>query len=220
MLCKITNYITFTLLKLNPEAKSTKILNFFIYDSVKILLMIIFVMFLISLIRSYLPPEKIKKWLSHPIPGLSNLLASFFGAAMIAAAFAYFNYKFSEYKFVDFKEWVFYEKSDIFSPKEESYIVVFYSSKDKQSPRLLSNLDLGYPLLAIDYYNNIYENSKSTTFLRSSTKTSLNFIQRFNIYEVPSIFFIKKTKDSLYKQDSMIRKLDNLSELSNTIKDL
>ncbi len=41
---------------------------------------------------------------------LSTLLASFFGAVMVAAAFAYFNYKFSEYKFIDFKEWIFYEK--------------------------------------------------------------------------------------------------------------
>ena len=50
---------------------------------------------------------------------------------MIAGAFAYFNYKFSEYKFLDFKQWVFYEKSNVFIPTEEKYIVVFYSSKEK-----------------------------------------------------------------------------------------
>lgn len=151
---------------------------------------------------------------------LSTLLASFFGAAMIAAAFAYFNYKFSEYKFIDFKEFVFYEKKDIFSPTADKYIVIFYSSKDKKSAELIANTNLNHPIIAIDYYNEIYENSKNTTFLRSGTKTSLSFIQRFNIYEIPSIFFIKKTKESLYKQDSMIRKLDNLEELSNKIKDL
>ncbi|MDQ1243774.1 MAG: hypothetical protein QG565_114 [Campylobacterota bacterium] len=151
---------------------------------------------------------------------LSTLLASFFGAAMIAAAFAYFNYKFSEYKFIDFKEWVFYEKKDIFVPDADKYIVVFYSSKEKDTARLLKETNLNYPLIAIDYYNEIYENSQNTTFLRSGTKTSLSFIQRFNIYEIPSIFFIKKTKESLYKQDSTILKLDNLNELSNQIKDL
>ena len=151
---------------------------------------------------------------------LSTLLASFFGAAMIAAAFAYFNYKFSEYKFINFKEWVFYEKQDIFIPDADKYIVVFYSSKEKDTARLLKETNLNYPIIAIDYYNEIYENSQNTTFLRSGTKTSLSFIQRFNIYEVPSIFFIKKTKESLYKQDSMILKLDNLNELSNQIKDL
>ncbi|MGE4419551.1 MAG: hypothetical protein AB7D38_06930 [Sulfurimonas sp.] len=151
---------------------------------------------------------------------LSTLLASFFGAAMIAAAFAYFNYKFSEYKFIDFKEWIFYEKKDIFTPTAEKYIVVFYSSKVDKTAELLAKIDLNLPIIAIDYYNEIYENGKNTTFLRTGTKTSLSFIQRFNIYEIPSIFFIKKTKESLYKQDSIIRKLDNLNELSNQIKDL
>ncbi|MCK4975092.1 MAG: hypothetical protein KAR81_07545 [Sulfurimonas sp.] len=148
---------------------------------------------------------------------LSTLLASFFGAAMIAAAFAYFNFKFSEYKFIDFKEWVFYEKKDIFTPNADKYIVVYYSSKEKDTAKLLANIELNLPIIAIDYYNEVFKNSKNTTFLRAGTKTSLNFIQRFNIYESPSIFFIKKTKDSLYKQDSMIRKLDNLKELSKNI---
>ncbi len=149
---------------------------------------------------------------------LSTLLASFFGAAMIAGAFAYFNYKFSEYKFIDFKDFAYYEKSDVFKPNKEKYIVVFYSSKEKGTMQKLANLDLHLPILAIDYYNRIRKNSTHTTFLRSGTNTSLKFIQRFNIYNSPSIFFIKKVKDSLYKQDSMIRKLDNLDAL-DTLKE-
>ncbi len=151
---------------------------------------------------------------------LSTLLASFFGAAMIAISFAYFNYKFSEYKFIDFKKWNFYEKSDIFTPTEDKYIVVFYSSREKDTMNLLANIDLHTPILAIDYYNKVRKNSKTTTFLRGGTENSLSFIQRFNIYSSPSIFFIKKQKDSLYKQDSMIRKLDNLKELSKEAKSL
>ena len=151
---------------------------------------------------------------------LSTLLASFFGAAMIAAAFAYFNYKFSEYKFIDFKEWVFYEKSDLFTPTAEKYIVIFYSSKEKDTMDKLAHIDLNLPIIAIDYYNQVRPNTPKTTFLRSGTSNSLKFIQRFNIYDSPSIFFIKKHKDSLYKQDSMIRKLDNLNELSKEINNL
>ena len=139
---------------------------------------------------------------------------------MIAAAFAYFNYKFSEYKFINFKDWAFYEKNDIFIPKEEKYIVIFYSSKEKGTMNKLAKTNLNIPILAIDYYNEVRENTSYTTFLRSGTKNSLKFIQRFNIYESPSIFFIKKSKDSLYKQDSMIRKLDNLDELSKQVKRL
>ncbi len=139
---------------------------------------------------------------------------------MIAASFAYFNYKFSEYKFIDFKEWTFYEKSDIFTPKEDKYIVVFYSSREKDTMQLLADINLTLPILAVDYYNRVRENTTSTTFLRSGTKNSLAFIQRFNIYESPSIFFIKRSKKTLYKQDSMIRKLDNLKELSQEIDNL
>ena len=148
---------------------------------------------------------------------LSTILASFFGAAMIAAAFAYFNYKFSEYKFINFKDWTFYEKSDIFVPTSDKYIVVFYSSREAETMQLLANTDLNIPILAIDYYNRVQKNTKTTTFLRSGTKTSLKFIQRFNIYNSPSIFIIKKNKGTLYKQDSMIRKLDNLKELLKSL---
>ncbi len=149
---------------------------------------------------------------------LTTLLASFFGAAMIAGAFAYFNYKFAEYKFIDFKKLVFYEKNDIFKPTAEKYIVVFYSSREHGTMDILAETKLGLPILAIDYYNEIHPNTQNTTFLRSGTKNSLSFIQRFNIYESPSIFFIKRSKESLYKQDSMIRKLDNLKELSKQIE--
>ena len=139
---------------------------------------------------------------------------------MIAAAFAYFNYKFSEYKFINFKELIFYTKNDIFKPTEEKYIVVFYSSKEKDTMDKLAEVDLNLPVLAIDYYNKVRENTKNTTFLRTGTKNSLSFIQRFNIYESPSIFFIIKSKEALYKQDSMIRQLDNLNELPKQINTL
>ncbi len=139
---------------------------------------------------------------------------------MIATSFAYFNYKFSEYKFIDFKEWTFYEKSDIFIPKEDKYIVVFYSSREKDTMRLLADINLTLPILAIDYYNRVRKNTHSTTFLRSGTKNSLAFIQRFNIYNSPSIFFIKRSKKTLYKQDSKIRKLNNLKALSKQVKSL
>jgi hypothetical protein len=86
--------------------------------------------------------------------------------------------------------------------------------------KYLKNLNLNNKILAIDYYNQAFKNSQYTTFLRCGTNTSLKFIQRFNIYNSPSIFFIKKIKDTLYKQDSMIRKLDNLKNLTKIVKEL
>ena len=151
---------------------------------------------------------------------VAAVLSSFFGAAMIAGAFAYFNYKFSRYKFIDFNELVFYEKSAIFKPTKDKYIVIFYSSRHQEALDSLNKIKLKFPILAVDYYNASQTNTSSVTFLRSGTKTALNFIQKFNIYNSPSIFFIKRSKESIYKQDSMIRKLNNLKELSQQVNEL
>jgi len=148
------------------------------------------------------------------------VLSSFFGAAMIAGAFAYFNYKFAEYKFINFNKIVFYEKSTIFKPTKDKYIVIFYSSKHQEALNSLKKTKLKLPIIATDYYNTAQVNTNGVTFLRSGTKTTLAFIQRFNIYNSPSVFFIKKSKDSIYKQDSMIRKLNNLKELSQQVNEL
>jgi len=151
---------------------------------------------------------------------VGTLLASFFGAAMIAAAFAYFNYKFSEYKFIDFNEWVFYTQQDVFTPSAERYIVIFFSSKSPDTVALIKNSKSSYPIIAIDYYQQRIASNARVTFLRSGTNTMLKFIQRFNIYKSPSVFIIKKSKEKLYKQDSMIRELDTLQKLSTKIEEL
>jgi len=147
---------------------------------------------------------------------LTTIFASFFGAALIAGAFAYFNYKFSKYKFIDFNQFVFYESNDIFKPVKQRYIVIFFSSKEPNTVKKIASLHLKTPVLAIDYYNNKIQSEKDTLFLRSGTNTSLKFIQRFNIYDEPAMFVIKKVSGALYKQDSMIRKFDNLDKLIQT----
>ena len=145
---------------------------------------------------------------------VTTILASFFGAAMIAAAFAYFNYKFSEYKFVNFSEWIFYQKKEIFTPTAERYVVVFYSSNVSGTAETLKEAKAAYPILAVDYYQKSFESTADTLFVRSGTNTTLQLIQRFNIYHTPTVFIIKKVKDGLYKQDSMIRQLDTLEDIT------
>jgi hypothetical protein len=151
---------------------------------------------------------------------LGTILASFFGAAMIAAAFAYFNYKFSEYKFIDFNEWVFYSQKEIFTPTADRYIVIFFSSKSPNTVELIKESKSSYPIIAIDYYQQRLSSNENVIFLRSGTNTMLKLIQRFNIYKSPSLFIIKKSKEKLYKQDSMIRELDTLKTLSKKIEEL
>ena len=151
---------------------------------------------------------------------IGTVFASFFGAAMIAGAFAYFNYKFSEYKFINFSEWVFYQKDDLFRPSSDYYLVIFYSSKNAGMAEAIAKAKTEHPVIAIDYYQELSSSNQHVTFLRAGTNTTLKFIQRFNIYKAPVIFLIKKSKESLYKQDSMIRELDNPEILSQVEQEL
>ena len=148
---------------------------------------------------------------------VGTLLASFFGAGMIAIAFTYFNYKFQEYKFIDFNKWLVYEQGKIFIPDEEKYLVVFYSSKKAGTVENLNKLRPKYKILAIDYYQQDFKSNERVTHVRSGTDTILQIIQRFNIYKTPSVFIIKKFKEGLYKQDSIIAELDTINEMPSDL---
>jgi len=136
---------------------------------------------------------------------LSYVFASFFGAAMIAVAFAYFNYKYSQYKFINFKETILYTKSQIFVPKKDRYIVVIYSSHMGSIEKYLASLKQKNSLLVIDLYQHRRESTPNIIYATAGTNTLLKIIHRFHIREVPSYFMIKKQNDQgLYKQDSQI----------------
>jgi uncharacterized membrane-anchored protein YitT (DUF2179 family) len=135
------------------------------------------------------------------------LFSSFFGAVMIAGAFAYYNYKFSEYKFFDFKQHTFYTTKDIFVPSHRYYTVLVYSSNMQDVKKLAANLKKNNPILAIDLYQKRFKEEDSIISISSGMNTLLKFIQRFNIYDVPCAFEIKQIKNELYKQDTMIEKL-------------
>lgn len=54
-------------------------LEFFIYDTIKIFLLLSVIIFIISVIRSYFPPERTKRILSHKREFIGNLLAALLG---------------------------------------------------------------------------------------------------------------------------------------------
>ena len=138
---------------------------------------------------------------------VTMVFASFFGTAMIAIAFAYFNYKFSEYKFIDFKKWILYEKRAIFTPDKPYYTMLIYNSKT-QNPKVILDKNQTYPVIAIDFAQEKFPNEGNFTYLRATSNDLLNIIQRFNVYKLPSVLIIKQFKESLYKQDSKIWVLD------------
>jgi uncharacterized membrane protein YraQ (UPF0718 family) len=53
--------------------------NFFLYETVKIFLMLAVIIFVVSVIRSYFPPERTKKILSHKRTFIGNIMAALLG---------------------------------------------------------------------------------------------------------------------------------------------
>lgn len=147
---------------------------------------------------------------SRPLSA-SLVLGSFFGALMVAVAFAYYNYTFAQYKFIDFSEFILYEQSDLFTPKHEIYNLIFYNSKNDllATIKAAKGFDTTHPILAIDFGQNKFANDANITYVTAPTNTLLAVIQRFNIYKVPVSFLIKRdSKESLYKQHSMIQQIE------------
>lgn len=136
---------------------------------------------------------------------LNYLFASFFGALLVAGAFAYSNYRYSEYKFIDFSDWIFYEKSDLFTPKSDKYTVVIYSSNMQNFNSFANKLDTQDPLIVFDMFQKKRGLEEGVLYLGAGMNTLLKVIQRFNVYELPSTFRIERYKDSKFKQDSLIK---------------
>lgn len=79
MLLKTVDYLIYQVFKLEPNSKLTDVMHFFIYDSVKIMLLLFIMIAIIAFLRTFIPERSIKKWLqSRGIIG--NFFASMFGA--------------------------------------------------------------------------------------------------------------------------------------------
>ena len=79
MLKALAAYITYDLLSLSKDSRIADAVNFFIYDTIKIFLLLSVIIFVISVIRSYFPPEKTKRILSHKKEFIGNILAALLG---------------------------------------------------------------------------------------------------------------------------------------------
>ncbi len=79
MLQALSRFVVTTLLKLDPGTRMADALEFFIYDTIKIFLLLTIIIFVVSVIRSYFPPEKTKRILSHKKQFIGNILAALLG---------------------------------------------------------------------------------------------------------------------------------------------
>jgi uncharacterized protein len=75
----LANFLTYTILGIAPKTLLASAVNFFIFDTFKIVILLSVIIFVVSIIRSYLPPEKIRAILSHKNKYVGNILASLLG---------------------------------------------------------------------------------------------------------------------------------------------
>jgi uncharacterized membrane protein YraQ (UPF0718 family) len=79
MLKAFAHYLVYSVLGMAPGTRLSDALEFFIYDTIKIFLLLSVIIFIVSIIRSYFPPERTKKILSHKRVFIGNILAALLG---------------------------------------------------------------------------------------------------------------------------------------------
>jgi len=81
MIDQFASWLTFSALQLSAETHAGQALHFFIYDTIKILLLLTIMTHAMSLLRHYLPMEKMQTFLtSRNFYGFDYVIASLFGA--------------------------------------------------------------------------------------------------------------------------------------------
>ncbi|MFH1783306.1 MAG: permease [bacterium] len=79
MLRELVDYCVYSIAGFSPGSSLGNIVSFFLYDSVKILLLLFIMITAVGFLRTFLPQQKVKKWLSGR-KGLGNVSASLFGS--------------------------------------------------------------------------------------------------------------------------------------------
>ena len=79
MLREIVDTLIYEIIELE-NGRLADTLHFFIYDSIKIFLLLFFMILVIGILRTYLPRRKIKKLLTGRKSGVGNLFAAIFGS--------------------------------------------------------------------------------------------------------------------------------------------
>ena len=77
----LVDFLTFQLFRLRPDSHLGASINFFIYDTIKILILLFLISSLMGLVNAYFPVDRLRVYLTtKKMFGLQYLFASFFGA--------------------------------------------------------------------------------------------------------------------------------------------
>ncbi|MDA8430205.1 MAG: permease [Geobacteraceae bacterium] len=79
MIKTLADWLVFTTIGLVPGSRAGEALDFFIYDTLKIFLLLTTIIYVVANIRTSFPPEKTKRMLSHKREYAGNVLAALLG---------------------------------------------------------------------------------------------------------------------------------------------
>ena len=79
MIKAFADWLTYDIFEMAADTHLADAVNFFVYDSIKIFLMLTVIIFAVSVIRSFFPPEKVKKILANKAEFVGNILAALLG---------------------------------------------------------------------------------------------------------------------------------------------
>lgn len=75
----LADWLTYTIFDIAPRTLLAETVNFFIFDTIKIFILLSVIIFIVSIIRSYLPREKVRVILSRKNEYVGNILTSLLG---------------------------------------------------------------------------------------------------------------------------------------------
>jgi len=78
-LLDLSNYITISIFGIQKETALFDAVSFFLYDTVKILLLLLSIIFIVSFLRTYFNTEKVRVYLQGKSEFTGNILAALFG---------------------------------------------------------------------------------------------------------------------------------------------
>jgi uncharacterized membrane protein YraQ (UPF0718 family) len=73
------HYMVYSMFGMAQGARVSDALEFFIYDTIKLFLLLSIIIFTVSVVRSFFPPERTKRILSHKHKFIGNILAALLG---------------------------------------------------------------------------------------------------------------------------------------------
>ena len=76
---EISDFIVFRLFQMTPEKHLTEAIRFFIYEVPKVMMLLVLIIFVVGIIRTYFSPEKTRKALEGKSLFAGNVMASFLG---------------------------------------------------------------------------------------------------------------------------------------------